>query len=140
MHVPSKLVDVEQPLHHPGKEPEHTHLHGPMKCQDASFSFLKLCPPEPGCGRTAAVPQRAQPLCQQHTGPRMLRSSSTRPQQSCLRDTAPIRAEAPVPIAMTSSNYCADKIKVLSCFANIFEAPVTAAEVGVITRKNVSPL
>lgn len=26
------------------------------------------------------------------------------------------------PIALTSSNYCTDKIKVLSCFANIFEA------------------
>lgn len=28
------------------------------------------------------------------------------------------------PIALTSSNYCTDKIKVLSCFANIFEAPI----------------
>lgn len=46
----------------------------------------------------------------------------------------------PVGTATASGNDCMDEIKVVSCFANISEACDTAAEVGVITRKNVSTL
>lgn len=97
---------------HPPSSPHNSNKH-PSPFQGCSLGELSA----------GSVARCAQLFCQQISWDALQLHTPPSPSKAAC-EMLLLFEQRLAPIALTSSNYCSDKIKVLSCFANIFEAPI----------------